>query len=95
MQFILPQGKSKWSSSTRPFLKYQTIKGMEIIINNQKKQLGSDNITVQQLLNMEIPKKQKGIAIAINNMVVPKIQWEETTINHNDNIIIIKATQGG
>lgn len=68
---------------------------MEITINNQIKKLSDKNLTVQQLLNMEIPDKQKGIAIAINNTVIPRTEWETKTILQNDNILIIKATQGG
>lgn len=78
----------------QPFLKYNFY-GMEITINNQVKNLADKNLTVQQLLNMEIPDKQKGIAIAINNTVVPRTEWETKTILQNDNILIIKATQGG
>lgn len=52
-------------------------------------------ITVQQLLNIQIPEKQKGIAIAINNNIVSKAEWATKIITNNDNILIIKATQGG
>jgi sulfur carrier protein len=68
---------------------------MEITINDQKKAFSSTAITVQQLLDMEIPEKQKGIAIAINNKVIPKTEWHKQTISANDNVLIIKATQGG
>ena len=36
-----------------------------------------------------------GIAIAINEMVIPKSEWDNTIINDNDKIILIKATAGG
>lgn len=36
-----------------------------------------------------------GIAIAINNKIVSKNSWESQQFNQNDNILIIKATQGG
>lgn len=69
---------------------------MEIIVNNQKKNLEAySTITVQQLLNIQIPEKQKGIAIAINNNIVSKAEWATKIITQNDNILIIKATQGG
>ena len=68
---------------------------MEITINNQVKNLSDTTLTVQQLLNLEIPDKQKGIAIAINNTVVPRTEWGTKNILQNDNILIIKATQGG
>lgn len=67
---------------------------MEITINNQIRHL-EHNISVQQLLNLEIPEKQKGIAVAINNKVVPKSEWESKTVSNKDAVLIIKATQGG
>jgi len=36
-----------------------------------------------------------GIAIAINNKVVTKLNWETQRVKLNDNILLIKATQGG
>ncbi|MBA3705113.1 MAG: sulfur carrier protein ThiS [Bacteroidetes bacterium] len=69
---------------------------MEITINNQIKFLTEhSNISVQQLLNIEIPIKQKGIAIAVNNKVIPRSNWENEIISNKDNVLIIKATQGG
>lgn len=70
--------------------------GMEIKINNQLKNfVGHTAMTVQQLLDLEIPEKQKGIAVAICNKVVSKTEWDKTTISSGDDILIIKATQGG
>jgi sulfur carrier protein len=68
---------------------------MEIIINDQKKTFSLKALTVQQLLDIEIPDKQKGIAIAINNSVVPRAEWNSRSISVNDKVLIIKATQGG
>ena len=67
---------------------------MEINLNDQQKQV-ANGITVQQLLDIEIPEKQKGIAVAINNSVVSKTNWSTTILNQHDNVLIIKATQGG
>ncbi|MGZ3931841.1 MAG: sulfur carrier protein ThiS [Bacteroidia bacterium] len=47
---------------------------MEITINTQKKNV-QEHLTVQRLLDLELPDKQKGIAVAINNAVVPKASW--------------------
>ncbi|HYG49896.1 MAG TPA: sulfur carrier protein ThiS [Flavobacteriales bacterium] len=69
---------------------------MEITINNQLKSLqGETGLSLQQLLDLEIPGKQKGIAVAVNNRVVPKAQWSTTLLSPNDSLLIIKATQGG
>lgn len=67
---------------------------MEILLNNQPKQIPEQQ-SVQQLLNDVVGEKQKGIAVAINNTAVPKTAWSRRFIAENDNILIIKATQGG
>jgi sulfur carrier protein len=69
---------------------------MEININNKPKLIElQDSITVQHLLDLEIPERQSGIAVAVNNMIVPRVDWSQHRILANDNILIIQATQGG
>jgi len=68
---------------------------MELKINNQIKQFALDSLTVQALLDLEIPEKQNGIALAINNTVIPKSNWNSHLIQETDDILIISATQGG
>jgi sulfur carrier protein len=68
---------------------------MELKINNQIKHFPLDSLTVQALLDIEIPEKQNGIALAINNTVIPKSDWNSHFLNTTDDILIISATQGG
>jgi len=68
---------------------------MELKINNQTKQFATNSLTVQALLDLEIPVKQNGIALAINNSVIPKSDWNSHLIKETDDILIISATQGG
>ena len=68
---------------------------MEIKINNQTKQFATDSLTVQALLDLEIPIKQNGIAFAINDIIIPKSNWNSHIIQETDDILIITATQGG
>jgi sulfur carrier protein len=67
---------------------------MEIILNNQPKEIATQ-CSVQHLLNEMLGEKQKGIAVAVNNTVIPKINWAVVSLNVNDEVMIIKATQGG
>ncbi len=63
-------------------------------INGQEFQL-SDAKSISKVFlenNIEAPK---GIAVAINNKVIPRLKWDEQLVQHSDNILIIKATQGG
>lgn len=68
---------------------------MELKINNQRKQFNSSMLSIQALLDIEIPQKQNGIAVAINNTVIPKSNWDKHSLNETDEILIISATQGG
>lgn len=68
---------------------------MDIIINDQPKTFKQQQLTVQQLLDLELPDKQKGVAVALNQSVVPRAEWSNKVIATNDHILIIKATQGG
>ncbi len=67
---------------------------MEIKLNNQIKSF-PEQCTIQQLLDQIVPEKQKGIAIAVNNVVIQKNRWQTHFIKQNDDVLIIKATQGG
>ncbi len=76
------------------FLKRYYYLGMEVLINNQT-QTVSENSSLQSLVNAQLGDKQKGVAIAVNDLVIPKSNWENHILQSNDHILIIKATQGG
>ena len=50
---------------------------------------------LEVLIAMELPEKKKGIAVALNNRIIPQSFWAETLLNNKDSILIITATQGG
>ncbi|WNH08694.1 sulfur carrier protein ThiS [Thalassobellus suaedae] len=53
-----------------------------------------NNVNISQLLQQEnFP--QIGIAVAINQQIISKSNWEEQLLQDGDNILIIQATQGG
>ena len=67
---------------------------MEIILNNQLYQV-EEKTSIQIVLNNWIGEKQKGIAVAVNETIVPKTCWDSYELKHNDKVLVIKATQGG
>ena len=67
---------------------------MEITLNNLAQQV-PEKTSVQSVLNGLIGDKQKGIAVAVNQAVVPKAQWDSYVLQDNDKVLVIKATQGG
>ncbi len=68
---------------------------MELIINHQTKFFDELPGSLAALMHAEAPHKTKGIAVALNNQVVPRTQWPTTPLNDRDTILIITATQGG
>jgi len=66
---------------------------MYIKVNNENQKI-SENTSIERLVE-ELKISTNGIAIAINNTVVKKSEWNSTIINNNDDILIIKSTQGG
>lgn len=66
---------------------------MEIKLNNQKKTISSSKL--QDLLHEVLGEKTKGTAVAVNDTVVLKTDWPNFELKQNDNVLIIKATQGG
>ena len=66
---------------------------MYIKVNNETQEI-SENTSIQQLVE-QLNISLNGIAIAINNSVVKKCDWKSTVINNEDDVLIIKSTQGG
>lgn len=67
---------------------------MEIKFNNSIKEI-QESSSLQLLLNDIMPQKQTGIAIAVNNAVIPRSEWKACLLKPMDDVLIINATQGG
>lgn len=67
---------------------------MEISINNVKTTV-EEATSLANVVQSNAGENTKGIAVALNQNVVPKADWDTTVLHQNDTIIIIKATQGG
>lgn len=68
---------------------------MNIEINGQTVAMDPDDWNISKVLDARGFKSTKGLAVAINDAIIPKGQWEQTSISDNDKILIITATQGG
>lgn len=66
---------------------------MKLIVNNKPEEYSLEHLN--QLLQALDLLESKGIAVAVNNKVVPKANWNTFQLNENDTITIIRATQGG
>lgn len=68
---------------------------MELTINHTLRTFNVLPETLEALIAMELPEKKKGIAVALNNRIIPQSFWAETFLSNKDSILIITATQGG
>ncbi|MDR1878133.1 MAG: sulfur carrier protein ThiS [Bacteroidales bacterium] len=66
-----------------------------IITVNSKPCNIKDNCYLTDVLDEIKLVNRVGIAIAVNNTVVPKTEWEKHIVNNKDNIVIINAIFGG
>lgn len=67
---------------------------MEVLVNNKLYAVQPET-TVTALLQFIQLSSQKGVAVAVNQQVVPKTDWPGTFLRPDDRVTIIRATQGG
>ncbi len=68
---------------------------MELTINHTRKTFAILPENLEALIALELPGKKKGIAVALNNRIIPLSAWAETILSDKDSILIITAAQGG
>ena len=65
---------------------------MKVMVNNKETELNGS--TVADLVS-ELALPEKGVAIALQNRIVPRTQWEQQPLQEGDSLVIIKAACGG
>ena len=66
---------------------------MKVFINGDSSSV--DDRFLIYLLKKNHLADQKGIAVAVNDQVIPRSNWDQHKLTENDKITVIKATQGG
>ena len=67
---------------------------MQITINNQSYQFNEIFSLQSAIAELQI-EDTTGIAVALNEQIIPKSEWDKTNLYHEDKIIIIGAVAGG
>ena len=65
-----------------------------ITINN-KQYPYTENKNLSEVFSSLGFTAEKGVAVAVNEQIIPKNEWNSCIIKKQDKIILIKATQGG
>ena len=66
---------------------------MKVQVNNKEVETMLDSTITQLTAQLELPAQ--GIAIAVNNKMIPRTEWERFSLQENDQLVIIKAACGG
>ncbi|AJJ18970.1 MULTISPECIES: sulfur carrier protein ThiS [Yersinia] len=66
---------------------------IQIVLNDQPLEVVS-NITAAMLLN-QLKRHQPGTALAVNQVIVPRTDWEKCQLHAGDNILLFQAIAGG
>ncbi|MFT3826636.1 MAG: sulfur carrier protein ThiS [Chitinophagaceae bacterium] len=67
---------------------------MEVTINQHVYQLPDTGTLADALVVFGI-EQTAGIAVAVNNNIIPKSEWPGFLLQSSDAVFIIRATQGG
>ena len=65
---------------------------MKLKVNDKEVETGATNLSqFSQEQNLPVT----GIAVAVNQRMIPRAEWTSYVLNEGDNILIIKAVCGG
>jgi sulfur carrier protein len=67
-------------------------RSMKLKVNDKEVETGATHLS-QFSQEQNLPTS--GIAVAVNNRMVPRAEWNSYVLNEGDNILIIKAVCGG
>lgn len=67
---------------------------MNILLNSKPQEI-ADDLTLTLALHAFQINSLNGVAIAVNNIVIPKKDWESYILKPDDALVVIKASQGG
>ena len=66
---------------------------MTIRVNNKELSIAEASSIEKLATVLELPVQ--GVAIAVNNRMIPRADWSTTLLNENDQVVVIKAACGG
>ena len=67
---------------------------MKIRLNGEIKDIDA-SASVETLVRENVDGEPRGLAVAVNDEVVPKSGWSLHLLNEDDRVEIVRATQGG
>ncbi len=74
----------------------QTFVDTSIVVNGEERNLSDDASLLGLLAVMGVdPETVRGVAVAVNEEVVPRKRWHEIQLGPGDRVEVVTAKQGG
>jgi sulfur carrier protein len=67
---------------------------MTVYVNGEHRELG-DAATVADVVQSLVERAERGVAVALDGDVVPRSEWESTTLRDGAHLEVLRAVQGG
>jgi len=68
---------------------------VELKVNGETKRVGTGATLADLLAELGLRRDARGIAVAVNDAVIPQPSWHKKTLSEGDTVEIIRAVQGG
>lgn len=68
---------------------------MRIFVNDEPREVNAGEATVAALMASAGLPSLDGVAVAVNDGVVPRHAWAARPLEAGDRVLVIRATQGG
>jgi sulfur carrier protein len=67
---------------------------MRVLVNDAAREVSSGARVAELLLELGLTEA-RGLAVALNDEVVPRAEWGRRELREGDAVLIIRASQGG
>lgn len=68
---------------------------MVCYVNNTPHEAAENQLLADLLTALGQATQTRGLAVAVNDTVVPRTEWATHAVQPHDRILLIRATQGG
>jgi len=68
---------------------------IHVTVNGQRKDVERDAVLMEMLRGLGITDEATGVAVAVNDTVVPRSGWTTQHLQDGDVVEVIRAVQGG
>jgi sulfur carrier protein len=68
---------------------------MRILVNGKPIDVEREKPVSEVIHTCGVPADRTGVAVALNEIVIPRIQWDTKMVHEGDRIEIVHAVQGG